>query len=326
MKFLTNLFTGSDNMILNAAFSLALVIILILLIAWIIRFFSRATTPAGTTSRRRLSVVESVAIDGRRKLVLVRHGDREHLIMIGGSQDLVVEANIRQSARPRPDPRQQRPKQQHPRQKTRQDNGSEAWRETQRRRQFAASNSAPQPTSERSPVQLRQHNLAGAPGLADASGHHPDTVHSENPSVHDDAEWRDKQSEITKLQDELAENKDSLQQLQAKRLHPGLRAENQNEDAEKSSSAAAKPTKQSRQKPEKKRPQSTQRRTPALKAKSVAKLNIAIQESVTAKKAPRNNDSDTVSARRAPQSVKRAKTGAKKTVSRRKPVSPRPSK
>jgi flagellar protein FliO/FliZ len=43
----------------------------------------------------RLGVSELANIDGRRKLVLVRRDDVEHLLMIGGPVDLIVEEKIR---------------------------------------------------------------------------------------------------------------------------------------------------------------------------------------------------------------------------------------
>ena len=43
----------------------------------------------------RLGVTEQANIDGRRKLVLVRRDDVEHLLMIGGPVDIVVEEKIR---------------------------------------------------------------------------------------------------------------------------------------------------------------------------------------------------------------------------------------
>jgi flagellar protein FliO/FliZ len=42
----------------------------------------------------RLAVTEQVSVDGRRKLVLVRRDDVEHLLMIGGPVDIVVEEKI----------------------------------------------------------------------------------------------------------------------------------------------------------------------------------------------------------------------------------------
>jgi hypothetical protein len=42
----------------------------------------------------RLSVVEQASMDGRRKLVLIRRDDVEHLIMTGGPIDMVIETGI----------------------------------------------------------------------------------------------------------------------------------------------------------------------------------------------------------------------------------------
>lgn len=42
----------------------------------------------------RLGVVEYCEVDQTRRLVLVRRDDVEHLVMIGGHQDLLVEGNI----------------------------------------------------------------------------------------------------------------------------------------------------------------------------------------------------------------------------------------
>lgn len=39
-------------------------------------------------------MVEARAIDSRRRLVLVRRDDREHLLLIGGANDVVVETGI----------------------------------------------------------------------------------------------------------------------------------------------------------------------------------------------------------------------------------------
>ena len=43
---------------------------------------------------RRLDVVEYASVDSRRKLILVRRDDVEHLIMTGGPIDVVVETGI----------------------------------------------------------------------------------------------------------------------------------------------------------------------------------------------------------------------------------------
>jgi hypothetical protein len=42
----------------------------------------------------RIDVVEQSSIDGKRKLVLIRRDDVEHLIMTGGPVDVVIETGI----------------------------------------------------------------------------------------------------------------------------------------------------------------------------------------------------------------------------------------
>jgi flagellar protein FliO/FliZ len=73
--------------------SLIFVLALIGLFAWLLRKFG----PPSRLKRggtRRLSIVEIQPIDARRRLVLVRRDDREHLILLGIGQDLVIEAGI----------------------------------------------------------------------------------------------------------------------------------------------------------------------------------------------------------------------------------------
>jgi hypothetical protein len=43
---------------------------------------------------RRLEVVEQANVDGRRRLVLIRRDDVEHLVMTGGPADVVIETGI----------------------------------------------------------------------------------------------------------------------------------------------------------------------------------------------------------------------------------------
>lgn len=48
----------------------------------------------GEPPEPRLSVTEQANVDGRRKLLLIRRDDVEHLIMTGGPVDMVIETNI----------------------------------------------------------------------------------------------------------------------------------------------------------------------------------------------------------------------------------------
>ncbi|PWL17907.1 hypothetical protein DKP76_09100 [Falsochrobactrum shanghaiense] len=62
----------------------------------ILRRFSGGSFSAGGRGGRqpRLSVMDAAAVDNRRKLVLIRRDDVEHLLLIGGPTDVVVEQNI----------------------------------------------------------------------------------------------------------------------------------------------------------------------------------------------------------------------------------------
>ncbi|WP_421722997.1 flagellar biosynthetic protein FliO [Bauldia sp.] len=59
-------------------------------------WFLRRPPLEGTRSARgpRLAVVESLTLDSKRHLVLVRRDNVEHLLLVGGPSDLVVEPNI----------------------------------------------------------------------------------------------------------------------------------------------------------------------------------------------------------------------------------------
>jgi flagellar biogenesis protein FliO len=85
---------------LTFIFAFVAVLALILLVAWLVRRF--AGNRLGTTANRgrmpRLAVIDAAAVDGRRRLVLVRRDNIEHLLMIGGPTDIVVESNIVRAA------------------------------------------------------------------------------------------------------------------------------------------------------------------------------------------------------------------------------------
>lgn len=55
---------------------------------------SISNTFFGPRPVKRLEVVDHASLDGRRRLVLVRRDNIEHLIMIGGPVDVVVETGI----------------------------------------------------------------------------------------------------------------------------------------------------------------------------------------------------------------------------------------
>src|ERR1700755_1500859 len=64
--------------------------------AWLVRRVANNRLGANTQRGRmpRLAVIDAAAVDGRRRLVLVRRDNVEHLLMIGGPSDIVIEPNI----------------------------------------------------------------------------------------------------------------------------------------------------------------------------------------------------------------------------------------
>jgi flagellar protein FliO/FliZ len=72
----------------------AVVLVLIGLTAWLVRRFGSNRLGSARGRQPRLAVIDAAAVDGRRRLVLIRRDNIEHLLMIGGPTDLVVEPNI----------------------------------------------------------------------------------------------------------------------------------------------------------------------------------------------------------------------------------------
>ncbi|MBN9004695.1 MAG: flagellar biosynthetic protein FliO [Rhizobiales bacterium] len=79
-------------------FVIAFIVVLALIAgtAWLVRRFAGNRLGANANRGRmpRLAVIDAAAVDGRRRLVLVRRDNVEHLLMIGGPTDIVVEPNI----------------------------------------------------------------------------------------------------------------------------------------------------------------------------------------------------------------------------------------
>jgi flagellar protein FliO/FliZ len=94
VQFLTSLFGGSENIWLTALFALGVVIVLILLVSWVLRLFSAGPARNGRGRNRRLAVVDSLVVDPKRTLLIVRRDNVEHLILTGGPADVVVESGI----------------------------------------------------------------------------------------------------------------------------------------------------------------------------------------------------------------------------------------
>jgi flagellar protein FliO/FliZ len=75
----------------QAVGALALVVALIGLCAWLARRFGLGGRLVTTGGKRRLSIIEVLPLDAKRRLVLLRRDEVEHLILLGQQSDTVIE-------------------------------------------------------------------------------------------------------------------------------------------------------------------------------------------------------------------------------------------
>jgi flagellar protein FliO/FliZ len=94
VQFITGLFGGSGNTILTMVLALGIVIVLIVLAVWLLKLVSNVSGNAARGRNKRLSVVDTLVLDQKRQLLIVRRDDVEHLILVGGPADVVVETGI----------------------------------------------------------------------------------------------------------------------------------------------------------------------------------------------------------------------------------------
>lgn len=86
----------TSQLILGIA-AILFIIALIALVVWGFKaFFSNGGGGPGLfrARERRLNVVESATVDSRRKLFLIRRDDKEHLLLLGGPVDMLIETGI----------------------------------------------------------------------------------------------------------------------------------------------------------------------------------------------------------------------------------------
>jgi hypothetical protein len=85
-----------ESLALRFLIAFLVVLALIGIAAWVLRRFGSGRL--GTSNSRgrqpRLAVIDYASVDQRRRLILVRRDNVEHLLMTGGPTDVVVESNI----------------------------------------------------------------------------------------------------------------------------------------------------------------------------------------------------------------------------------------
>ncbi len=92
--------------ILSWLFFVMFIVVLIGVVIMLIRGTLRSGTSSTSFGDRlfaqkpvkRLGVIEEANLDGRRKLILLRRDGVEHLVMIGGPTDVIIESGIEAGA------------------------------------------------------------------------------------------------------------------------------------------------------------------------------------------------------------------------------------
>ncbi|PVB59907.1 flagellar biosynthetic protein FliO, partial [Labrenzia sp. 011] len=97
--------SGSVTQAIAVILALAVVLLLFGLFILILKRLTGAGIPQNRNRQPRIAVMDSAPVDTKRRLVLIRRDNIEHLILVGGPSDVVVEQNIIRNA-PLTSPRQ----------------------------------------------------------------------------------------------------------------------------------------------------------------------------------------------------------------------------
>ena len=100
MQWISNLSSPDNRALLVAAIAgVTVAFALIVVVVYRVAFGHRLRVPGTNRTRQpRLGLVDAFSLDGQRQLVLVRRDNIEHLIMIGGPNDVLVESQIIRAA------------------------------------------------------------------------------------------------------------------------------------------------------------------------------------------------------------------------------------
>ncbi len=103
MEWLDNIAGPGYSAAILWTFAALILLVIVLVIIKLVRSMTFGTFVAGGRNRKtRLAVMDATAVDSHRRLILVRRDDIEHLLLIGGPTDVVVERDIRLTQQRRP--------------------------------------------------------------------------------------------------------------------------------------------------------------------------------------------------------------------------------
>lgn len=88
--------------ILHSLLALVFVLALIGLLSFVLRRFGNGgmlMRRADKNKKRRLAIVEMLPLDTRRRLLLLKRDEVEHLVLLNGERDTVIESGIKPGRR-----------------------------------------------------------------------------------------------------------------------------------------------------------------------------------------------------------------------------------
>ncbi|MEE4011768.1 hypothetical protein V1T76_06895 [Roseibium sp. FZY0029] len=86
--------SGGITQAIAVILALAVVLLLFGLFIFILKRLMGASAPQSRNRQPRIAIMDSATVDARRRLLLIRRDNIEHLILVGGPSDVVVEQNI----------------------------------------------------------------------------------------------------------------------------------------------------------------------------------------------------------------------------------------
>ena len=77
-------------------FFIALIFVISLMggLSLILKRFVPGNTPFKPSDKRRLKIIEALTLDQKRRAMIIRRDDKEHLIILGHNSETIVETNI----------------------------------------------------------------------------------------------------------------------------------------------------------------------------------------------------------------------------------------
>jgi|GEM_PF-1408840 len=86
--------SGGVTQVIAVFLALAVVLLLFSLFIFVLKRLMGANAPQSRSRQPRVAVMDNAVVDSRRRLILIRRDNVEHLLLVGGPTDVVVEQNI----------------------------------------------------------------------------------------------------------------------------------------------------------------------------------------------------------------------------------------